>query len=193
MKKKNFVLILALLSVSICCFSSWQRIERGCFWWKCPPHRNFSVLDWEVPDYLFPEDSIIGNVTLPSEGRPYIEEGNQDVWIGNNGAGAIYIVYRFPTFKKSVSDFKRLNQRMYDPGSGERWQTPDDINFHSATADEQYIACGLFFDTNRCKAVIRYQEYVIFFNSDITDEMTFARYEEVLFYLDEQISSRLYP
>lgn len=192
MKKKNLILILiTLFLISTCCLISWQRFWEGCFWWECAPNRDFSVLDWEIPDNLFPARSQVSNISLPTDGHPYIAQGSQDVWMGTNHA--IYIVNRFPVETQAISDFKRRKERMYDPSSGERWQTPDDISFHSVTADEQYIACGLFFDTNRCKAVIRYQEYIIFFNSDITDEMTFARYEAILFYLDEQISSRLYP
>lgn len=196
MKKNKLILtliLIALFLITTFCFTSWQRFWKGCFWWNCAPQRDFSVLDWEIPDYLFPEDSQVGNVSLPTDGDPYIEDGSQSVWIGNSGNGAIYVIDRFPTVKRAIADLKRTKERMYDPSSGEKWHPPDDINFHSATADEQYIACGLFFDTNRCETVIRYQEYIIFFNSDITDEMTYVRYEEILYYLDEQISSRLYP
>lgn len=113
--------------------------------------------------------------------------------VGNNQSLAVYIAYRFSNKTKAVSDFERLKDRMYDPASSQKWQKPDNLSFFSTTADEQYITCGRYFDFNRCEAVIRYQEYIIFFTSDITDEMTFARYEEILFYLDEQISTRLYP
>jgi len=195
MKKKNLVLILILsvFLVSTCCFTSWQRLWKGCFWWNCAPNRNFSVLDWEIPDYLFPEGAQVGNISLPTDGYLYVEEGNQSVWLGNSGNGAIYIIDRFPAVKRAVSDFERRKERMYDPGSGTKWQTSDVLNFSSSTADDEYIACGLFFNVNRCEAVIRYQEYVIFLNVDITGGMTFVHFEKILFYLDEQISSRLYP
>lgn len=193
MKKKNLILILMLFLISTCCLTSWQLFWKGCFWWNCAPNRDFTVFDWAIPNDLFPEGSFVGKVSPPTDGYLYVEEGNQDVWVGNSRSHAIYIIDRFPTVKRAISNYQRRKERMYDPGSGAKWQTPDNISFYSATADDQYIACGLFFDTNRCEAVIRYQEYIIFFNSDITEEMTFARYEAILFYLDEQISSRLYP
>lgn len=192
MKKKNILLLFLIFFVFTCCFTFWQLVWRGCLWWHCAPSRDFSVLDWEIPAELFPEDAYVKHISPPSEPiSPYIEEASQDVWMSNNHA--IYIIYHLPIIDEAISDFYSIKKRMYDPDSGTKWQIPDTLNFSSTTADDEYIACGLFFDINRCKAVIRYQEYIIFLNVDITNEMTFAHFEKILFYLDEQISSRLYP
>ena len=82
---------------------------------------------------------------------------------------------------------------MIDTTTGVAWMVPDNLTFSSATADEFYVACGYWSNRYRCKWISRYQEYVIFLNADINQQMTFLNFEDVLYYLDEQISERLFP
>ena len=163
----------------------------GCFWWDCAPERSFHVLDWEVPANLFPEGAVINHISTLSEGHGEIEGGAEDIRIGYSVAG--YRIYRFSGTRRAISDFNRIKKRMADSETGESWQTPSNATFFSLTASDLHMACGYWSNRYRCETVARYQEYVLFYSSDIDDVLTFANYEKILFYLDEQISSRLYP
>lgn len=192
MMKKYFALgIIALLFVSTCCIFSGQYALYGCFWWECAPERDFYVLDWEIPVDLFPKGATIDHISPPTDGHGEIGGGSQHIHMGYDGA--TYSIYRFPSTRKAIVDFNRIKKGMFDPETGILWQPPDKSTFSSSTADDLYIACGYWSKRYRCEMTARYQEYVIFFNADINDKMTFTQFEKILFYLDEQISSRLYP
>ena len=192
MKKKYLMLgSIAFLLLFACCVSSNQYMTNRCLWWDCAPKRNFHVLDWEVPANLLPEGVVINHISTPSEGHGEIEGGGEYILVGYSGAG--YLIYRFPTTRKAISDFNRIKKRMVDPETGESWQTPSNSTFSSPTASDLHMACGHWSNRYRCETVARYQEYVLFYSSDIDDVLTFVDYEKILFYIDEQISSRLYP
>jgi hypothetical protein len=190
-KKYSVIAVVALLLVCVSCIFSGQYLLNSCFWWECVPERDFHVLDWEIPLDLFPEGATTDHITTPSDGLGEIESGFQTIYVGPGIA--IYDIYRFPRVKDAISQFAHNKKDMVDSETGEVWRAPDNLTFSSATANDSYIACGYWSERYRCKMTARYREYVIFFNADINDKMTFTQFETILFYLDEQISSRLYP
>jgi hypothetical protein len=198
MKKKTVILsIFALLLTSlICCILSLQYISHGCFWWECAPERNFHVLDWEMPTYLFPETAIVNHIHMPSELGAEIENGWQDVfWQYDNRYGtSAYQIERYSSKKAAIGGFKFEIKQMTDPSNpSNNWVRPNESTFVSSTADEVYIACGRALQEKNCGVVARYQEYVILFSTTIDEKMTYSNFEKVLFYLDAQISRHLYP
>ena len=191
MKNRSFIagfLAIMLLLVASCLFTG-QYLLNGCFWWDCAPERSFHVLDWEVPGNLLPEGVAIKHISTLSEGHGEIESGAEDIRVGFSLAG--YRIYRFPSARRAISDFNRIKKRMVDSETGAAWQTPSNSTFSSPTVSDLHMACGYWSNRYRCETVARYQEYVLFYSSDIDDVLTFADYEKILFYLDKQISSRL--
>ncbi len=191
MKNRSFIvgfLALVLLLVAACLCTG-QYFLHDCFWWECAPQRNFHVLDWEVPAKLLPEGAAINHIATLSEGHGEIEGAAESIRVGFSVAGSN--IYRFSSTRNAIADFNRIKRKMVDPETGEAWQTPSNSTFSSSTANASYMACGNWSNRYGCKMVIRHQEYVLFYNSDIDDVLTFADYEKILFYLDEQISSRL--
>ncbi len=193
-KKTVFCLItIIMLFVSSC---SWKldtrRLLLGCYWQKCVPERNFYVLDWKIPTILFPSDIKAGDMMISSEGIGEMERGSQNAfWNGGNGI-AIYTIYRFATVKKAIKQYENTAKQMVDDGTKNAWVRPKKLTFSSSTADETFVGCGDWME-RRCGVLARYQEYVIFFNAAIDEKMTYEKFEEIAIYLDEQISSRLYP
>jgi len=156
------------------------------------PERNFTVLDWEIPLYLFPDGSFTEHITAPTDNSlGEVEAGFQTIRMYSGVA--IYDIYRFSSVKNAITQFERDKESMISSETGNLWLVPDNITFSSETADDIYIACGYWSNRYRCKMIAYYQEYFIFFNTDINDQMTFERFENIVAYLDEQISSRLYP
>jgi hypothetical protein len=146
----------------------------------------------EIPVSLFPEGAFTDHITIPTDNMVgEIEGGYQNVYM--DYGIAIYNIYRFPRVKEAISQFEHDKRDMIDRETGEVWVVPENLTVSSLTADDLYIACGYWSELYRCRMTARYQEYFLFFNADINDKMTFANFEKILFYLDEQISSRLYP
>jgi hypothetical protein len=192
--KKTYIMLgfIALLLVSICCISVSQYISKGCFWWECVPKRDFHVSDWEIPISLLPTGASTGPLTRPADNMFGEIEGRfQDIYLGYRIA--TYEIYRFPRVKDAVFRFEQNKKGMVDRETGKVWEVPGHLTFSSSTADDWYVACGYSSQIYSCEMTARYQEYVIFFKADINNQMTFAHFEKILFYLDEQISSRLYP
>jgi hypothetical protein len=193
MKKIYIILVfVALLVVSIFCIAASQYISNGCFWWECVPERDFHVSDWEIPLSLLPAGASTDPLTRPADNMFGENEGRfQDVYLDYRIA--TYEIYRFPRVKDAVFRFEQNKKGMVDRETGKVWDVPGDLTFSSPTVDDLYIACGYSSQIYSCEMTARYQEYVIFFKADINNQMTFAHFEKILFYLDEQISSRLYP
>lgn len=191
MKKNNLLLILVILFVFSGCILLGQYVLNGCFFWDCVPERSFHVRDWEIPMTLLPVGSYTDHISAPTDSSNELEGGFQTVYVDQGIV--VYIIYRFPRINEAVAEFDHDKRNMIDRNTGEKWQVPSDLTFSSTTADDVYVACGYWSNRYRCQMTSRYQEYVVFLNADINDKVTFARFEKILFYLDEQISSRLYP
>jgi hypothetical protein len=193
MKNRSLIAIIVtvVLLCTTCTLFTGQYLSNGCFWWECAPERDFHVLDLEIPISLFPEGASTDHLTIPADNTfGEIEGGYQSVYMGYRIA--YYDIYRFPRVKEAISRFDRDKKSMVNRETDEAWEVPNNLTFSSATADDLYIACGYWSIVYRCKMTARYQEYVIFFNADINDQMTFANFEKVITYIDKQVSNRLY-
>ena len=64
---------------------------------------------------------------------------------------------------------------------------------NSSFADEFYSACGIIVANDyRCGMAAQYQEYSIFFNTTITDEMTHDDFQRVVAFIDKQMVKYVY-
>jgi len=194
MNKKNIIwsMILILFSSACLCSLDTRRLILGCYWQDCVPVRNFHVLDWEIPANLFPNNAKVSRMMIPSEGMGEMERGSQNIfWNGGNGIAG-YDIYRYPTLKKATTQYKRIFKDMVDDETKAPWIRPSELTFSSSTADEIFVGCGDWMG-RRCGMLARYQEYVVFFNAVMDEKMRYTDFEKIIIYLDEQISSRLYP
>ena len=194
MKYRNLIAIV--VAVVVLCAASvlfaGQYLSNGCLWWECAPERGFHVLDWEIPISLLPSGSFTDHITAPTDNMVgEIEGGLQTIYVDQGIV--IYDIYRFPRTKDAVEEFEHNKRNMIDRNTGTTWQVPANLTFSSKTADDSYIACGYWSNRYRCQMTAQYQEFVVFLNADINDKMTFDQFEKVSFYVDAQLSSRLYP
>ena len=113
MNKKQTIKTLFLLSICILCVLVFQLVVGGCFWWECVPNRDFHVLDWKLPAYLFPEDANLSDIHIPSEAGGEIEIGSQDIhWNKGNGIAG-YDINRYATIK-DLSKNKLINSDLVE-------------------------------------------------------------------------------
>ena len=191
---KTRKIIWAIGSLLLCALLTLggQYILNDCVWWECVPERDFHVLDWELPANLFPSDANLTPISPSSEGAGEKERGSQNIYWDKGNGLAIYKISRYSTRRAAVQAYEFKMEQLIDDVSQLPWTRPSEIAFSSVTADDMVIGCG-YWSVWRCGMVARYQEYVIFFNTVIDEKMTYAEFEKVAFYLDEQISIRLYP
>jgi hypothetical protein len=182
----SFFLIIVFL-----CILTTQIFLQGCIWWECVPERYFHVHELGLPESLFPDGALIEPISASSEGNGEIERGSQSFFWTYGSAG--YWIKRYPSIRKAMSEYEFVVNHMTDFRTKKPWTKPENITFYSTTADNINIACGQGVQGRNCGFAGRYQEYVIYFSSNIDERMTFEDFEKILVYIDKQISYRLYP
>jgi hypothetical protein len=192
-RKSTVVMVLFVILVSCPCFVlASQYFLNGCFWWECVPERSFGVLEWKIPANMVPEGALVSPMMVSSEGAGEIERGSQNIFGDGGNDSVIYNIYRYPSIRKAIVEYASYAKRMVDDETRNVWIQPKELIYSSSTADEMQIACGDWME-RRCGMRARYQEYVIFFTASMGKEMTYTEFEKIVIYLDQQISSRLYP
>lgn len=176
------------------CATLFQAISHGCMWWECAPARPFKVLDLELPADLFPLGATVRALYPLSEGEGTLENGQKSVYWGDYGSGiANYEVLRFPSAKRATEVFSLDKQNIYvDRTTKGLWNTPSAVTFVSPKADEFFVGCGNWSEY-RCGMIARYAEYVVQFNATMDSEMTYESFEKIVAFIDNQITTRLYP
>lgn len=193
--KKSVIINLTIFFfiIIVLCLFLGQMFLHGCLWWECVPERGFHVLDWDVPIEFFPKDAYKSPIAPSSEGDNEIERGSQIIfWDKDNGV-AMYGIGRYPTVNNAILQYEHLAKVDNKKESGFEWKIPlDEQPYKSNTADAFMITC-INQERISCNIIARYQEYTIRFYSIIDEKMTYLDFENIVVYLDKQISSRLYP
>lgn len=190
--KKYTFLILSLCTCFIFTFLC-QSFINGCFLWNCVPERDFHILDWDVPIRFFPKDAYKSPIAPSSEGNNEIERGSQIIFWNKDNGVAMYGIGRYPTINNAIRQYEHLAKEEDKKESEFEWKIPFSRQpYKSNTADAFMITC-INQQRISCNMIARYQEYIIRFYSVIDEEMTYSDFENIVVYLDEQISSRLYP
>jgi hypothetical protein len=170
-------------------------VTRGCLSWICTPEKSFRISDLELPSSLFPSGAIVGHIYPLSDDFGPLEDGFQSIYWDNGNGNAGYTIYRYFTVTSAAKNFNFNKHLFVNSDTREEWKSPVDIAFLSSTADVVYVGCGSWSEKSEknCAMVAQYQEYVVVFDATINAKMKFAQFEKILFYIDEQISSHLYP
>lgn len=170
-----------------------QYFVQGCLWWDCAPDRDFHVLEMELPSSIFPDGAQISPIQPSSEGAGEIERGSQSIFWGSGNGFAVYAINRYPTTKKANQVYELVHGHMADTETENLWARPTELTSLSSTADQLFVACSDWSGINQCGMLARYQEYEISFRAIMDDQMTYSDFEKIIVYIDEQISSHLYP
>jgi hypothetical protein len=184
-----FLLIACLLIVSSCAlFAFW--LTRGCLFFDCPPKRDFTVFDMNIPKGYLPEDQSIelrpdrGNLTA-------IEESIG--WAKWTNGQAIYMVLKFASEKHAIEWFNlggRENRFYPDLPSLESHQ---DILKHPMPNSSNYkTQCGYVLKDFRCILDVRYEEFYIFFSGSVGEnQINDQDFIALMDYIDTRISNFL--
>jgi hypothetical protein len=200
MKAEHFTMKRRTIAVSvgvflIClvvCAVLFQVAVYGCLGWECAPQRPFKVLDLDVPAGLFPREAVVNSLYPLSEGEGTTENGAKPVYWNQGWGRAIYEVLRFPSARQASEMFPLQKKSFADSGAKEPWQRPSALTFVSPKADAFFVGCGNWSEY-RCGMIARYAEYIVQFNATIDSEMTYKGFEKIVAFIDNQISTRLYP
>ena len=187
-----FVIALCLIS----CVISAQLFLGGCLWWECAPNRSFDVIDLELPANLFPINAIYNIFYLDSDDNlETVQSGGQTIYWDNGNGLAIYIVDMYATSRNSSRNFESIKNSFFSDRGNSKilWSKPDELTYISPLADNFFVACGTLIGKDyRCGVVAQYQEFVLFFNTTISERMTYQDFQKIVICMDEQISNYLY-
>jgi len=184
----NKMLIAFLFAAIIIMLTMWfcRLTSIGCLMWNCSPAREVSIFELSLPPYLFPKGSIINDLHQASESFGAKAAGDMTIY-WNSGEGlATYNIRQFAT----ANDATRFQERLENLGRS--YDDTTIISFQSQFADKLDIGCGYSeFGGYRCNMTAQYNEFVIYFNSVIDDEMSIKQFEEALKYIDTLVGDRL--
>ncbi len=195
------IIAVIFLAIALCVtlYVSVDIFLGGCLWWECAPDRSFDVLDLGLPLNLFPVNTVYSPIYLRDDDDPETyRSGDQTFRWGNGYGGGIYIVDTYSSTRNASARFASGKKSFFKNwGDTEiHWSKPEELTYVSPFADEFFIACGRmgkeFGSTIRCGVIAQYQEFVVFFNADLVDGMSYQEFQNIVIYMDEQISSYLY-
>ncbi|MCC6605139.1 MAG: hypothetical protein IT327_18170 [Anaerolineae bacterium] len=195
---KRNAIIFNLSLVGLCilsCVLFAQLFFNGCIWWECAPARSFDVLDLELPSHLFPDKAIYNSIHLDDDDNPKTlrSSGQTIYWDGRKGL-AIYIVDRYATSKNALQNFERTKVSFFSNWNNSiLWYKPEELTYVSPLADNFFWGCGYITRSDyRCGMVAQYQEFLLFFNATISEKMSYADFQGIVTFIDENISDHLY-
>jgi hypothetical protein len=187
--KKFWIALFA--TFSICLFSVvwflWPLFTDCTSMFDCPPERAFEVLGLDIPARFFPHTDRVGGFSIIHDSPQTIEDGIMSAHWDEGNSAAIYIVERFSTEEGAQERFYSTVNSIILPMRGRV-----NLSFESERAKIIRFSCGD--DENfgyRCIFVAQYDEYCVFFNSNIDDEMTFLEYRDIVIYIDRQITQKM--
>ena len=195
---KRNTIILSLSIVTLCligCIVSAQLSLNGCLWWDCAPNRSFDVLDLELPSSLFPSNAIYNQIYEDSDDNPETLRSSGQTIYWDSGSGlAIYIVDIYATNGNSLRNFERTKKSFFsDRNTKILWSKPEELTYVSPLADNFFMGCGKIIRNDyRCGVIAQYQEFVLFFNSTISEKLSYDDFQKIVIFMDEQISNYLY-
>jgi hypothetical protein len=98
-KNKIVIGVLVLLALIILCA---QRLYLNCFWWECAPRRDFSVLDLNLPNYLFTSTATIERLRYIRNDLSADPAVSAIRWDGGN---ASYTIVKFSTNPQATVEY----------------------------------------------------------------------------------------
>ena len=194
MNNKKSVSTVALV-VFMCltsCVVAGQLLLKGCWWWECVPTRTFDALDLGLPSSLFPANAqyhpIDYDRNAPSD---TVGNGVQAIY-WENGKG-IYFIFQYPTIASAQKNHMWTRDHFFRNGDTQTPWSENVLTYKSSFADDFYSACGILVAKDyRCGVIAQYQEFSVFFNTTITDEMTYDNFEQIVVFIDQQMVKYLY-
>ncbi|MBC7879284.1 MAG: hypothetical protein H7Y59_19110 [Anaerolineales bacterium] len=183
--------VIIVITLTGCIFA-YQLLSQGCLWWECAPTRSFDVLDLGLPSNLFPSNGSYHFIEVVYGENPSIDKGFQTIQWESSGE-AIYAVDKYANNEKSLLGYNGLKNAFSSAGVyNSLWSAPD-ISKSISSADNFFVMCGtLVTNGENCELVARYQEFVIYFNTTISEKMTTQDFQEVVAFIDNQIASHIY-
>ena len=194
MKKWLFLGIACIIIIS--CISFGQIITKRCFLWNCPPSRDFTLMDLELPKSIFPSFVTLSKLFDSSENEGAIDSVGQNGFWGDRQSRIIYNVWQFGN-SNQAKNFVRdmINNNGKDNSILCKGDSDFDFIYQLYTfhADESTIVCGYGLTGGSFKAFYQasYEEYAISFMATLDNGFKISDFFQVLEYIDNQMIKQL--
>ena len=208
MKKIKDAIISTVATIVVLFLSGWLCVMGSitlfkltllgeCLSWECAPKRPFTVVDLGLPSKLFPIHTIYNSIEYrDDDNAATLLTGYQKFQWENEKGGGTYTVDMYSSNRTAFSGFKIDKNATFFSNWGETkvfWSKPEELTYESPLADDFFMACSkISIDDLRCGAIGRYQEFVIFTSVTLNGGMNFISFQEIVIYMDKQISNYLY-
>jgi hypothetical protein len=191
-KKLIFPISFVVCACLITSIVGGQLLFKRCLWWNCAPTRTFDVIDLSLPSILFPADSQYNPIYYDSDDNlETITSGIQAIYWKNGSSG--YHIDRYATYEDAKKEYEWTKGWFFENGNTKIQWDEYVLIYKSSFADEFYSACGVLIANDyRCAMAAQYQEFHVFFNTTITEEMTHEDFQRVVRFIDEQMGKYLY-
>lgn len=197
MKKNRYVITLSvvfsiacLLIVSTCSVFAYWTLQ-GCLYFDCPPKRNFTVYDMNIPKGYLPEEQFI---KLRYDRNAYYgameKSSGSAEW--QNGQ-AIYIALKLGAEKEAINWFAfDSRQNKFLPNLTASEAHKNILKHKMPNASDYQVQCGSVPGDFRCIFNARYEEFYIFFSASVgKNVMSDEDYIKIMDYIDTRINSLL--
>lgn len=151
------------------------------------PSRDCPISELLLNATDFPAGTIVNDISSPVAEYP---EESADVTASKNQDLVLHLVGRYPSTKVAKNKYdQNLNLRFGVESNGQTWEKPSEITFHSAIARQYNTACNIVFGKTQCRMIGQYEEYYVFFFSNIsTKGINLETYQDLLETIDQKMS-----
>lgn len=127
---------------------------------------------------LFPKEAIGGAMMTPSELDLAIEKASANIFWAEGNGSARYIIWRFGSEVQANNSLKTEQDTSFNI-----------LSDNSLQFGEEYrIVCGLSqFGGDRCTFDARYEEFVIYFQVMVDNQMSVEQFERIVIFIDDQM------
>lgn len=128
-----------------------------------PPVPGPPARAWLLDAHAFPPEWQAFPCTIDCERREGETHAYRGFGIKDVPGHAIQNVYRLVTEREAAAMFRTYRQADFAPPDppDTQYVPPTEVTYHSATADEYYMGCGINGGAPVCYAIFRYERYFI--------------------------------
>lgn len=151
-----------------------------------------------IEDLLIDESVVPNEWYLSTSGDPATRFGVefQSMIFTSQYGGGIYDIYRERSIRNARDGYRGLVKSYFSPRAKfTEWELPPEIMYQSSTADQAQLGCAtdIFSKVQHCQFVAQYNVYIVWFDADMSEVMTYADFEAVLQEIDRRMTECLSP
>jgi len=103
-------------------------------------------------------------------------------------------IYRARDEREASKEYHDFVRAFFSVRDNEmEWQIPPEITYRSQVADQDHLGCSTHLPSGvqRCQFIAQYEVYIVRFDADMSEVMTYTDFERILQDIDRRMSECL--